>query len=257
MLASARLLLGRAQRRGVFTKRCLERQPALPHHSLKELRHGDLLFASEPSNPQNALDQAVRAVGHATMDWLARRGVEVAREDMAEHVAMVVADSTGHATAAVEAVRVAGVHSLPLPEWFKEFVPGTRFFHGQLKGVSREQARAAVAYAMQRMGAPFAADLAPPDPLTTTPWDQAFYGSSLVDFAYREALGQELVFTDEPFPLIFEPEAFWQEYFRNLGQPQPKGFGSNPTLLLHSAKVQYSMLFRDADKGHESVHELF
>merc|ERR1712242_499995 len=67
---------------------------------------------------------------------------------------------------------------------------------------------------MQRTGAPYAADFAPPNPLCTTPWTQAFYCSSLVDHAYREALRQELVFSSEPFPLIWEPEGFWTQFYR-------------------------------------------
>lgn len=251
------LLVGAAQRRRVVTKRCLGREPTVPHHTVYELRHGDLLFASEPLNLRLTLDKAIQAVGYKTIDWLVQRGVEVPSKDTAEHVAMVVSDSTGHATSVVEAVRVAGVRTLPLEMFFKEFMPGTKFYHGQLRDVTREQARDAVAFAMRRAGAHYADDFAPPDPMCTTPWTQTYYCSSLVDYAYRDALKEELVFTKEPFPLIWEPEEFWDKFYKKAGMQRYCGFGSNPTLLLHSPRVEYSLLFRSEEGEREEVHELF
>jgi len=241
----------------VITKRCLQRQPPLPHHSVSELRHGDLLFVSEPLNLAAPLDRAIHDVGHATIAWLRQRKIAVARDDIAEHVAMVVADGLGHAVAVVEAARICGVRVLPLNAFFQEFMPGSRFFHGQLAGATRDQASKAVSFAMQRAGAPYSDDFSAPSPLATTPWTQAFYCSSLVDYAYREALGRETVFTEEPFPLTFVPEDFWDGYYREQGRARPQGDGSNPTLLLHSPAVRYSALHPSVAQPREEVHELF
>lgn len=246
------------RRRSVFTKRCLQREPHVPLHALSQLRHGDLLFASEPLDMASPLDAAIQELGHATLQWLKQRGAQGLSKNTAEHVAMVVADSSGHAVSVVEAVRVVGVRVLPLSCFFEEFMLGTEFFHGQVQDVSRDQARQAVWYAMQRVGASYASDFSSPCSWSN-PWEQRFYCSSLVDYAYRDALGQDLVFTEEPFPLTFVPMHFWKEYYRKQGEVVPSGHGSNPTLLLQSPKVQRSLIDLDQpehDRGLET-HEMF
>mmetsp|Transcript_11258 Transcript_11258/g.30642 ORF Transcript_11258/g.30642 Transcript_11258/m.30642 type:complete len:262 (-) Transcript_11258:133-918(-) len=248
------VLTGAMQHRAVVTKRCLGREPTVPHHTVHHLKHGDLLFVSEPLNLKLPLDKAIQSVGYKTIDWLVQRGREVASKDTAEHVAMVVSDSTGHATSVVEAVRIAGTRTLPLDAFFKEFMPGTKFFHGAMQDITRDQARSAVAFAMRRAGAPYADDFAPPDPMCTTPWTQNYYCSSLIDYAYRDALNEELVFTKEPFPLIWDPPEFWDKFYKKLGMERCTGVGSNPTLLMHSPRVEYSLLEKEEP---EEIHELF
>lgn len=207
------------------------------------LRHGDLLFASEPLlELELPLFQAVREVGRASVEWLQGRGATPSSgEDLlAKHVAMVIADASGRATSVVEAVRLLGVRTISLESFFDGFAQGTRFLHGRVKGVNAEQRRKAVSYALVRTGAPYANDFSPPSASEAIPWNQAHYCSSLVDYAYRSALEQDLVFTEEPFPLVFEPRGFWEKYYNDQGQSLPRGFGSNPTMLLHSPRVDYS-----------------
>eukprot|EP00928_Gymnodinium_smaydae_P082612 TRINITY_DN65931_c0_g1_i1.p1 TRINITY_DN65931_c0_g1~~TRINITY_DN65931_c0_g1_i1.p1 ORF type:complete len:264 (+),score=26.15 TRINITY_DN65931_c0_g1_i1:70-861(+) len=237
--------------RGIVSKRCLQREPPLQHSVLASLRHGDLVFASEPLDLSTPLDQAIQATGDATMNWLEERGVDVARHDTAQHVGMIVEDGKGNAAYVVEAVRIAGVRVLPLHLFFKEFIPGTRFFHGKVKAVDAHQAKKAVIFAMQQASAPYADDFSPPFDKAGA---HAFYCSSLVDYAYRDALSKELVFTDEPFPLTFEPESFWEEYYQKQQRKKPSGYGSNPTLLLHSQRVWYSLL---CSNQVEEFHEMF
>lgn len=155
-------------------------------------------------------------------------------------------------------MRVLGVRVLPLPDFYKEFIPGTKFYHGRVRDVTNEQADAAVHFALQHVGARYAVDFSEPSPLCITPWTQAYYCSSLVDHAYRKALGKDLVFTTEPFPLTFEPREFWEQYYREQGLALPSGFGSNATLLLRSSKVTYApWSFSTPAEQKEEFHELF
>mmetsp|Transcript_11080 Transcript_11080/g.26027 ORF Transcript_11080/g.26027 Transcript_11080/m.26027 type:complete len:251 (+) Transcript_11080:36-788(+) len=225
-------------------------------HMLRELRHGDLLFASHPPDAKQELNRAMRAVGEKTISWLEEHGVHAPGHEVAEHVGLVVADSMGCPRSVVEAVHVVGVRVQPVDAFLRAFSPGTRFFHGQLRGATQVQRRHAVSFAVRRIGAPFAEDYAPPDPLCVEPWTQAFYCSSLVDYAYREALGESLVFSNEPFPLTWAPERFWKLFHRQQGLVCHVGFGSNPTLLLHSPRVTFAGL-QNGDPPREEVHELF
>mmetsp|Transcript_68426 Transcript_68426/g.198416 ORF Transcript_68426/g.198416 Transcript_68426/m.198416 type:complete len:269 (-) Transcript_68426:93-899(-) len=247
-----------ASTRTNVSKRYAARPVFVPGRISSQLRHGDLLFVSEPLNVALPLERAIREVGLSTIRWLKERGgVNVNNDATAEHVAMVVADAYGRAVSVIEAVRLLGVRVLPLEGFFAEFVTGTEFLHGRVIGTSETDRRKAVSYALLRTGASYSDDFAPPSPLATTPWSQSFYCSSLADYAYRSALGKELVFTDEPFPLMFEPRTFWEDYYKVQGLEIPEGYGSNPTLLLHSDRVAVEKLdFTIGDKN-EEFHEMF
>lgn len=246
------------QLRNAVSKRCHHRLQPVPTRVAASLRHGDLIFASEPLNLALPLDRAIREVGVSTIRWLNDRGVETSHNDAtAEHVAMVVADGSGHATSVVEAVRLLGVRVLSLEGFFDEFVEGTEFWRGQVTGTSATDRAKAVSFALQRTGAEYAYDFAPPSMLATTPWSQKYYCSSLVDFAYQSALGETQVFSPEPFPLMFEPRSFWEEYYKEQSQPVPTGFGSNPTLLMHSKRLTISKIDFSVQEPKEEIHELF
>lgn len=246
------------QIRTAVSKRCAARPTPVPCRVTHMLRHGDLLFASEPLDLALPLDRAIREVGVCTIRWLKEHGgTHVETDSTAEHVAMVVADASGNAVSVVEAVRLLGVRVLPLEGFFSEFVPGTKFLHGRVTDTSAAERRKAVSYALLRTGASYADDFAPPSPLATTPWSQSFYCSSLVDYAYRSALEKENVFTNEPFPLMFEPRAFWEEYYECQGLKIPEGYGSNPTTLLHSDRVDVQPIDLSMLEEKEEVHEMF
>jgi len=225
--------------------------------SARPLRHGDLIFVTEPVNPDVPLDLAVQSIGQATIRWLQRRGAQVSKpHHIAEHVGMVVADSFGHAEKVVEAQRVAGVRVLELPDFLREFVPGSGFFHAWLPEATEEQRNSAVSYALHRVGGAYAHDFSEPSPSCTQPWLSKYYCSSLIDYAFREALGEELVFSDEPFPLVFEPREFWEDFYRKQRLELPTGTGSNPTMLLHSSRVRYTN-YEPFKPVKEECHEMF
>lgn len=219
-------------RRPVFR---LAPSPALAFavsRSVAALQPGDLLFVDEPQHPANELDNAIRTVGTSTIDWLERRGARVAHRDTAVHVALV--KDGGQEASIIEAVREIGVRQISLPNFLHGLPPGCRIFHGKLQGITHEHAHRAVAFASEKIGLPYSGEYVAP-----TPSFETYYCSSLIDYAFREALGSKLVFTDEPFPLLFEPICFWEAYYQERQKTVPSRVGSNPTLLLHSLKVKY------------------
>lgn len=198
---------------------------------------GDLLFVHVPPRLSEPLERAIQAVGESTIAWMAQRGARIPRHDTAQHVAMVVRGQEDGAPAAVVEAADSGVHSLDLDAFFGGYREGTLFFHGVVLGATPEQRQRAVDFALKQVGTPYASDFAPPGEEP-----RGWYCSSLVDYAYRCALGEERVFAKEPFPLQFEPRAFWEDYYRALRKPLPSHVGSNPTLLLHSSRVDYARL---------------
>lgn len=246
------------QSRGIVSKRW-HIEPTIPHYA-SDLRRGDLLFVSEPLDMCCPLDQAISAVGKATVQWLSSRpgGAACAeRDEVSEHVAMVITDARGRPTGVVEAMRVAGVRVLTLEDFIREFPRGSRFFHGRLHSVSNEMAAEAASHALRQVGAPYADNFASWTAAQGSSQPQ-FYCSSLVDYAYRTALRKDLVFTDVPFQLIFEPKDYWEDYYRRLGRPLPSGEGSNPTLLMHSLAVEFDPLDIAVSTPEESkCHEFF
>ncbi|CAE8657977.1 unnamed protein product [Polarella glacialis] len=204
---------------------------------LGEVRAGDLLFVHMPLNTTQPFGSAIQATGNATIDWLKAHGRSVGAHDTAVHVAMVVDDA---AAFVVEAVR-SGVRTRAIADFWADFPEGSRFFHGVLSPhVPREKSAAAVAFALQKVGLPYAESFELPSPS-----HERYYCSSLVDYAYRSALQQRLVFTEVGFPLMFVPKSFWEDYYRKMNQSLPHASGSNPTLLLHSSRVRYSQLVED------------
>ena len=65
--------------------------------------------------------------------------------------------------------------------------------------------------------------------------------SAHLNHSPRRASGEPRVFLNTSFKLIFEPLAFWKQYYAHLGLKLPVNTtGSNPTLLLHSPAVRFA-----------------
>lgn len=210
---------------------------------LEQLQSGDMVFTSMrvATHPQ-PLEHAIHQTGTATMDWLKHRGVAVSSGVTAQHVGLVVGDDFGQPFAIVEAVRLIGVRLILLDAFFAQFASPAAFLHGRVDGASDAQRHEAVSYALRRVGSAYAEDFAPPNKFAGNPLAQEFYCSSLIDYAYRHAFKQELVFTEEPFPLMWRPRSFWEVYYRSRGREIPEAIGSNPTLLLHSHQTSFCEL---------------
>ena len=96
--------------------------------------------------------------------------------------------------------------------------------------------QAAVTLAVAQQGRPYASSYEPPS-------SGRFYCSSLVEFAWRQAMEASKVFVLERFELLFVPLEFWTEYYRSMGEKVPVNVtGSNPTLVGHSRIVELSLL---------------
>ena len=108
----------------------------------------------------------------------------------------------------------------------------TTWRRGVIDLANRSVAAAAVAVAAAQVGKPYATLFEPPS-------SGSFYCSSLVVYAFRAALARHRVFVDERFVLIFKPRSFWASYYSPTPLPV-NASGSNPTLLLHSARVAAS-----------------
>lgn len=92
-----------------------------------------------------------------------------------------------------------------------------------------------MATATAQLGKPYAHDFEPPP--------SEFYCSSLVIWSYTTAASGHRVFlppTLPDFTLLFEPLAFWKQYYKGMGLRLPVNVtGSNPTLLLHSPALSF------------------
>merc|ERR1712187_428084 len=163
---------------------------------------------------------------------MGKRGANVVRRDTAMHVALV--KEGGSNASIIEATRGVGVRQIPLPQFMGNCSSRCKFYHGKVQGVTHEQARRAVAFAESKLDFRYAEEY-----LAPTPNVEEYYCSSLIDHAYCDVLGKSLVFTDEPFQLIFEPRQFWDRYYAERNKNLPICVGSNPTLLLHSLRVKY------------------
>ena len=113
---------------------------------------------------------------------------------------------------------------------------GTTWQRGVLKNANETILARATMIAASQVGKPYATFFNPPS-------SGSFYCSSLVEFAYQEALRTPHVFVDERFTLIFEPRSFWTQYYKPMPLPV-NASGSNPTLLLHSPDVFASEVIR-------------
>jgi len=197
------------------------------------VHNGDLLFVHVPLDMSNPFQRNIQLCGEATIDWIIEHGIEVKVRQTAMHVAMVVAGSRS----VVEAVPGDGVRVQTLVDFFSSYEKkGASFFHGEIQGVSDEQKEQAVQISLEKLGAGYADGF--------LPWTDAgqYYCSSLVDHAYQHALGEEQVFFEHTYHLQFEPREYWNDYYRELGKPMPRGASTNPTLLMHSPRLHYSEL---------------
>jgi hypothetical protein len=216
---------------------------------------GDLLFLQPPLSASSPLDSAIQATGMATISWLRTHGVSIpekAANDTATHVAISWHAPNG-SRFFVQALPQVGVVATPAAEFALEIPPRTTIYRGTVVSVhatglrvgivhnttrpafAGSIAEAAARVALAQVGKPYAADFEQPP--------HKFYCSSLVEYAYQQAMRQKAVFLDQPFSLIFVPKSFWTSWYASLDPPQavPTNVtGSNPTLLLHSPAVHTS-----------------
>jgi len=216
---------------------------------------GDLLFVHPDLNVEDDFARAIAATGAATVQWLAQQGFAASGNETATHVALV-----GHSGRdVIQAVPLRGVVRTPLAEFVAELPPGALLLRGRLRpsvGVSAAAMAAAVDAALGELGRPYADTFAAPRP------GGAFYCSSLVAFAYGRATGRPAcgpphgVFLPAAFRLIFEPRAFWRDYYAKQGYDLDRfanTTGSNPTLLLHSPAVSFQRWLPPSDLRHVHV----
>jgi hypothetical protein len=206
---------------------------SVPEYSLQT---GDLLFVQPPLDATLPLDSAILATGAATIAWLRSQGVPVASNETVVHVALVYRDTQSDRVTLVEATPPV-VTQTPARSFFESWTNASTFFLGRLKDPDvRAHGAEAVGAALQQLGKPYADDFGTPP--------QEFYCSSLVTWAYGKATGKDVnVFVDQPFTLIFEPLEFWEQYYSAMNMTLPLNVtGSNPTLLLHSPRVEFSRL---------------
>jgi len=195
---------------------------------------GDLVFVAPPLHAADPLDRAILDVGAATINWLRAQNVTVTSNITVTHVALAWHNESGdlHFVEAVPPV----VTVTPAESFWHSSPPGTTFYHGTLTQPRMDRARSrAVDIARQQIGKPYSSSFAPPP--------DAFYCSSLVDFAYAAITHEANPFVPAPFTLIFVPEDFWKRYYEQLNITLPTNVtGTNPTLLLHSTAVNFTAL---------------
>ena len=206
------------------------------------LSTGDLIFV-RPHFDASPVDRAILDVGAATIRWLRAHGAQVHGNETSVHVALAWRnESAGGLLSFVEAVPPAV--RLTRAEDFWRGWPAATFYRAQLKDPAvRWAGPAAARMALSKLGTPYSDAFAPPP--------KEFYCSSLVEWAYQQAVRAPHVFVDEPFPLIFVPRPFWVRYYAslNLTLPPANTTGSNPTLLLHSPHVAYARLPGDGSQA--------
>eukprot|EP00035_Acanthoeca_spectabilis_P007970 m.146801 g.146801 ORF g.146801 m.146801 type:complete len:79 (-) comp14159_c0_seq1:4846-5082(-) len=78
---------------------------------------------------------------------------------------------------------------------------------------------------MKQLGRPYANAFQQPS-------SGEFYCSSLVEYAYQQALARnDPVFTQDTFHLLFVPKTFWRKQYAAMNVTMPVNeTGSNPTL---------------------------
>jgi cell wall-associated NlpC family hydrolase len=197
---------------------------------------GDLLFVRPPLNDQIGIDAGILDTGNATIWWLREHGVEVDSNLTVTHVAMAMRDQTTGELLVVQAIPPA-VTTTPADVFFQN-ITGVEYFHGVIIDPAvRSAGRAATSIAAQQFGKPYADAFQPPS-------SGKFYCSSLVEYAYQHALSRsDPVFTQQTFDLLFVPLDFWEKYYASMNLTLPTNEpGSNPTLLLHSAIVNFTKI---------------
>ena len=195
---------------------------------------GDLVFVRPHFERRRALDDAILDVGQATISWLREHGVTVSTNETVVHVGLAWRNSSTDGSLSFIEATPPAVRLTPADTFFRLW-PDATFFRAVLRDpLAHSRAERAAELALATRGTPYAYDFSAPP--------AAFYCSSLVRWAYQQALGgRPHVFVDRPFELIFVPHAFWKDYYAQMHQslPPPNTTGSNPTLLLHSAHVRF------------------
>ena len=195
---------------------------------------GDLIFVSPPYDVTSALDDAILASGEATVRWMRENGTPNATREVVSHVVLAWRNDAGQLSF-VQALPPEVVVT-PEADFWHMVGPGTVLYHAApLDEAERTAGTAAAEWALAQVGKPYANDFEPPP--------DEFYCSSLVEWAYRQALASDSVFAPADFTLIFVPDRYWQRYYEAMGSNLPVNTtGSNPTLLLHSSKLTFSVL---------------
>lgn len=196
---------------------------------------GDLIFVRPALDLKSEFDDAILATGEATVRWLREQGgVPNATRQIASHVAIAFRDEAGNLSF-VQALPPAVVSTPEEEFWHTVPVSGTLYL---AKASDQEVAgagAAAATIARQQVGKPYSNAFEPPP--------DSFYCSSLVEYSYERALSSDGVLCPSDFELIFVPQAFWVQYYAELGLDLPVNVtGSNPTLLLHSPKLTFAEL---------------
>lgn len=230
MLLALLLVAASAAPSGMY--RCSYSQPA----GASKFRTGDLIFVRPQLDATSPLEAGILATGAATITWLRSQGVTVSGNVTATHVAMaLVNDSTG-CLSFVQALPPV-VAETSAVDFSHSTLPTTTFYRAWFRdsALQTQLAQAALAAATTQLGKPYANDFQEPP--------SEFYCSSLVEWSYRTAASGRRVFLPQSVPdftLIFEPHAFWEQYYKELGLALPVNVtGSNPTLLLHSPAMRY------------------
>ena len=198
-------------------------------------RTGDLIFTQPPLDPKFPVNDAILAVGNATIAWLRAHGVEVPANNrqLASHVAIAWRNASAGGTLSFIEATPPVVQLTPAGEFVCRWA-GASLYAGVFRSASmRRHGERAAQFALTQLGKPYSVDFEPPP--------SSFYCSSLVEWAYERASREKHVFVQSTFYLIFVPRDFWVEYYarRNLTLPPPNMTGTNPTLLLHSPYVRY------------------
>lgn len=204
-----------------------------PHDS-SGISTGDLVFVSPPYDITSAFDDAIMASGEATVRWMRQNGTPNATHEVVSHVALASRNAAGELSF-VQALPPQVVLT-PEADFWHMIGPNTTLYHATaVDSAVRAAGPAAAELAISQVGKPYANDFEPPP--------DEFYCSSLVEWAYSQALTSTSVFAPDNFVLIFVPELYWENYYEAMGLELPVNTtGSNPTLLLHSSKLAFSVL---------------
>jgi hypothetical protein len=192
---------------------------------------GDLVFVHPPFDPKEEVDNAILATGLATVQWLQQQGVNASNETVS-HVALAWRHPSDNSLFFVQAIPPKVVITAE-----SDFLHSCNtYYHGVIQDATVRRAIGdAVSIARKQVGKPYADDFqAPPD---------TFYCSSLVEFAFDQALQTSGIFGPADFQLIFVPLPFWVKYYAAMGLSLPTNTtGSNPTLQLHSPLLKFNEL---------------
>ena len=197
---------------------------------------GDLLFIHPQPNVSSPLSMAVMDTGNATIEWLRDHGNQPdCTDETADHVAMAWRN-VGNELFFIQAYPPQV--TMTSAEDFITSIPlDTTIYHAKIVNpVYRNAADLAAKIAKSLVGMPYAETFEmPPD---------YFYCSSLIEFAFQQAVGMQIpIFCPVDFIMLFEPPQFWIDYYSLLNRPVPRNVvGTNPTLMLHSSNLEFSVL---------------